>query len=695
MLTETTPSAQRVEGAGPAGQRRYRYDVDGLRALAVLLVAGYHVWGAGRVSGGVDIFLMISGFFVGGALVRRVALGPSLDLRRYLPRLARRLVPALALTLAAVVVGVVLLLPQTAWSDASGGVLASLFYVENWRMAIAGQAYAAADPLASPVQHIWSLSVQGQIFLGLPLLLLGLGRGLAARGVLPERRGRTVVVVISLLAAISFAYAVWSVTSNQDVAYYDTFARLWEYLVGTLLAVGLSWVRVRGAAAAALGAAGLALILATGMVVDGRSTFPGLTALVPIGGAALIILAGQHETRGINRLLAWRPIARVGTYAYEFYLWHWVVLVFALAATERAWLGWLAGSTVIVVSAVLAWVTHVLVAPLRDGADFAAPPDLRRQRERSMRLVGLALTVAFVAPLGWFGVRAITPSTALDGVDPARHPGALTLLDADAWPTVAGIAFAPSVLDAGDDWPLRSKAPCPAAGPRDTELAVCELGDPNGGVTVALVGGSHSATFAEPLDAAAVAGGVRILAFLKEGCPLLMFSEPAANDQLESCDRWNASLADELEAAGVDAVITTGTRPGVEIIGWTAGDWVPPWYVNGWGRLTERGVPVLAIRDSPWLDVSAPECVAEFGPQATECGVLRRDALGEDPFAELDPNPLITTIDLSDAFCDAEFCPAVIGNVLVYLDSNHVTATYSRTMTPALERALADVPWWP
>ena len=145
----------------PRAKLGYRYDIEGLRAIAILLVASYHIWGGGRVSGGVDVFLMISGFFVGGGLLRRVQSGQPFALGAYVRKLGRRLLPPLLLTLAAVVAGTWLWLPRSQWSDVAGGVLASATYTENWRMAINGQAYAVADPLSSPVQHIWSLSVQG------------------------------------------------------------------------------------------------------------------------------------------------------------------------------------------------------------------------------------------------------------------------------------------------------------------------------------------------------------------------------------------------------------------------------------------------------------------------------------------------------------------------------------------------------
>lgn len=138
-----------------SGQRVWREDLQGLRVVAILLVGVYHVW-AGRVSGGVDVFLMLSGFFVGGSLWRRVSTDRPIGMRKYLLRHVRRLVPAAATVLVATAIATVVLLPVTRWADAAGQTLASLLYAENWRLVIAGSQYGAVGADQSPWQHFWS-----------------------------------------------------------------------------------------------------------------------------------------------------------------------------------------------------------------------------------------------------------------------------------------------------------------------------------------------------------------------------------------------------------------------------------------------------------------------------------------------------------------------------------------------------------
>lgn len=689
-----------LPAAPSVGERgAFRFDVEGMRTVAIALVAIYHVWGAGRVSGGVDVFLMISGFFVGGAVLRRIQRGTGLRLGSYYARLLRRLLPPLLLTLAAVVVGAWCFLPQSTWSQVSDGVLASVAYVENWRMAIAGQAYAAADAMSSPVQHIWSLSVQGQIFLGLPLLLLAVATLLRATGVSERALARILVGFVAVLAAASFGYAVVRVAVNQDVTYFDTGARLWEYLTGTLVAVLLTRWRPRAGLAVALGWLGMAMVLSTGLLLDARGTFPGVPALMPIVGAALVVVAGHggaDSPGAVGRLLAWGPLARAGSYAYEFYLWHWVVLVFALAITGVSSFGVASGVLVLLIAAAISWGARTLVAPITrpvSAGTRPSPPWYRRGLPRA--LVAGALALVLLAPSGWLVYRQLQPWTGESELDAAVHPGALTLLDADRWPSPAEVEVVPSILDAGEDWPFAGREDCHSVGKLGTEVERCVFGDLAGSIEVALVGGSHAMNFAEPLDAVARQSGVRIVGYIKQGCPLALWATEPEDDVTRSCAQWNENVLAAIENSDAVGVITTGTRPASETGQVGAGDYVPATYLAAWERLIGSGLEVVAIRDNPWFPFNARTCVEQAGATSTECAVDRALVLGEDDLSHALASERFWPLDLTDAICEPETCHPVVGNVLTYIDSNHLTATFSRTLAPALAEAMGEVSWWP
>ncbi|MFB8228986.1 acyltransferase family protein [Cellulosimicrobium sp. NPDC055967] len=699
----TRPTTPRHARSGAAGRSTgaatsYRHDLDGLRALAVLLVAVYHVW-VHRVSGGVDVFLMLSGFFVAGGLLRSFARGTPVRLRTYLPRLARRLLPALVLVLAAVLVASAVLLPRTRWTGISGDVLGSLLYAENWRLAAAEQAYGAADVGQSPLQHVWSLSVQGQLFVVLPVLLVlvwwAAGRaGIAARLAIVHA---TVVTG----AVASFVYAVVAVRADQAFAYYDTLARAWEYLAGALLALLVTRVRLAGAWGVVAGWVGLALVVASGVLVDGAALFPGPATLVPLAGAALVVVAGTPDPRGIavapawsvSRLLAWAPVARAGGYAYAFYLWHWPVLVFTIVLRDRP-VGWLAGVGVLGLSAVLAVLTKQLVEDVlrRDPRDARGATRTRPPRWVLRPLVAVVTVTVAVVPLAWHAhVLSVQRSYqgTLQDVDVAAYPGALSVLEPGAYAAAAADPV-PAVEAVLEDTSRVVLDGC-MTGDGESDVKRCSYGPEDAATVVALVGASHSEHWFAALEPIADRRGFRVVPVLKAGC---LFLDPEDGDVDGECATWQRDAMDYVLSLEPDVVITTSTRP-------TKSDGprevVPDAYVRVWERLALDDVPVVAIRDNPWLPYWMPECATVHGSESDECAVAWEDVLDDvDPALDAVQELWNTTVlDLNDVLCPDRVCRPVQGNRFVYRDDNHLTATYAVTLSPVLDERLGVATgWW-
>src|SRR6201988_2749690 len=173
MMTLAPPRPASPTASGARASASYRHDLDGLRGIAIALVAAFHVW-FGRVSGGVDVFLALSGFFFGGKVLR-AALNPAVSLSPVaeVARLVRRLLPALVVVLAACAVLTILVQPETRWETFADQSLASLGYYQNWELANTASNYLRAGEAVSPLQHIWSMSVQGQFYVGFLLLVAG------------------------------------------------------------------------------------------------------------------------------------------------------------------------------------------------------------------------------------------------------------------------------------------------------------------------------------------------------------------------------------------------------------------------------------------------------------------------------------------------------------------------------------------
>lgn len=639
----------------PVPARPWRDDLQGLRAVAILLVATYHVW-SDRISGGVDVFLMLSGFFVGGSLWRRFVAGQPPRATEYLARHARRLLPTAITVLAATAVGAVLVLPRIEWESGAQQTFASLFYVENWYLASTGQAYGAADVTTSPWQHFWSMSVQGQFFLLTPLIF-------AAVWLVVRRKSDATVRVTFLwtligLTGISFAYAVWLVQIDQTVAYYSTPARIWEFLLGTLLAVLLAKWTPSGRLWGLASWAGLALLLATGLLVDGGTTFPGLLALVPLAAAAAIVIGGASPTgTGASRLLAVPWVAGLGKYAYAFYLWHWPILVLITAMRGRE-SGWKVGAVVLAVSAMLAFLTyHLIENPLNE----------RSVRYSSgVHVIPFAAVVSFslvvaLGSAGWLGHVAIQEARAKASF--STHPGALALTSPGEYGSVPKADPIPAIEVIRGDFSKVSKDGC-VTKQADRELIDCSYVDGNG-LRVALFGGSHSVQWFEVAEHLAEKHDWTLVPVLKEACQPTM-PEDARSDE---CGDWLTDAYATLGDGDFDLIITTATRPG------GGADEIPETYRSMLSQLGSHST-VLGLRDNPLFPVDMPECYSEDG----ECDFPLYSRIWRDSPLEGLNIPGVITADLNDLICPNDLCQPVVGNRFVFSDRQHVSTTYVLSM---------------
>ncbi|WP_280512406.1 acyltransferase family protein [Nocardia farcinica] len=689
---EESPAVRgRTASGATARTSTYRSDLDGLRGIAIALVVIFHIW-MGRVSGGVDVFLVLAGFFFTGSLLRRAETGEGVALRATAARLGRRLLPALVVVLVTVAVVGVLTRPYTQWTDLASQTLASLLYYQNWHLALSWSDYLAADPSVSPLQHLWSMSLQGQFYVATLLGIAALvwvcrtvGRPAALRP--------AVALVLAVLAAASFGYAARGVGLHQGWNYYDSFARAWELLAGALIAVALPALSLPRVLRVLLALAGATLVLACGWIVDGAARFPGPAALIPVGATLALILAGQNLATGAlplpNRLLAAAPMVRLGELAYALYLWHWPLLIFLLAERGTPTIGVEGGLVVLAGSLVLAYLTHRYVEqPLR------APAPARPPRALTGRHVVLALGVSLLALAVTAQVVAgLLPPRPVSELDPIRYPGAEALVGGAHTPRAD---MRPTVFEAPADAAYPTHDGCIADW--DTrEVITCDYGDTAAERTIAVVGSSHAEHWVPALDLLGREHGFRIAVYLKMGCPLTVAEEVSYKGQaIPDCRDWSAEVIDRLGVDRPEWVFTTGTRPRDK-----TGDETPADYLAVWTRLSEHGLNVLAMRDTPWLRrdgvrYRAIDCLAQNGDRYS-CGMRRADALdpvnpAEEPATSF---PNVFPLDLSDAVCEVDICPVVEGNILIYHDEHHLTASYSRSMAPELGRRLGPIlGWW-
>ena len=500
---------------------QYRPDIDGLRAVAVLSVVLYHA-GVPVMPGGyigVDIFFVISGYLITRIIAREIAEN-RFSILTFYERRTRRIFPALfAMLVASVVAASIIALPGE-FEDFGNSLAASALFVSNiffWQTAD----YFAGPAHLKPLLHTWSLAVEEQFYIVLPLLLLALTRW--AR--------RHVVAVLIAATVISFALSLWAVGAKPTAAFYLLPTRFWELMAGALLALGVvpAFRSLKAAnAAAAVGLAMIALAVAT---YSSATAFPGAAALLPVIGAALIIHAGTTTQSTIAaRLLSWQPVVFVGLISYSLYLWHWPVLTFARIARGEM-LSAMEATLLVALSfalAILSW--RFIEAPFRDRrlADGRAP--LFRSAGAAMA-AALALGIFANSTHGW----------------PQRH-------DAYTPPAIAGLDhmnLATCFLK--DDQPASAWAGALA----------CRQGDANG-PTVFVWGDSFAAHLIPGL-ASELGSRIETVQLTAAGCPpildLAVANRPhcraintRALEEIAEAGYWRIGLAGEAQLKLGDAL---------------------------------------------------------------------------------------------------------------------------------------------
>ncbi|MGH3595129.1 MAG: acyltransferase family protein, partial [Mycobacterium sp.] len=396
----------------------------------------------------------------------------------------------------------------TRWETFADQSLASLGYYQNWKLAGTVADYLRAGEAVSPLQHIWSMSVQGQFYIAFLAMVFGLAY--LCRRRLGDRLRTAFVLLLSALTAASFGYAIFAHQANQAIAYYNSYARAWELLLGALAGALVPYIRWPMWLRTTVATAALAAVLSCGALIDGVNEFPGPATLVPVGATVLFILAGanRHAHPGTrdrmplaNRMLATGPLVRLGAMAYSLYLWHWPLLIFWLSYTGHRHANFVEGTAVLLISGVLAYSTTRFVEdPLRYRAPAntahesvpAIPWRVRLRRPTIalgsvVALMGVTLTATSFTWREHVTVQRASGKD-LTGLSSRDYPGARALVKHVRVPK---LRTRPTVLEAARDYPPSTRDGC-ISDFSNTALINCTYGDQTATRTIALAGGSHA-----------------------------------------------------------------------------------------------------------------------------------------------------------------------------------------------------------
>ncbi|WP_198663355.1 acyltransferase family protein [Jiangella endophytica] len=688
------PTRRRVPDRPPPP--RFRPDVEGMRAVAVGMVLIYHA-GVGFVPGGfagVDVFFVISGFLITGMLIREVEQTGTVSLAQFYARRAKRLLPAAALVLGVTAVLTFLIAPTIDRRVFGGDIAAAALYFVNWRLADRSVDYLAEDVGPSPVQHFWSLAVEEQFYLVWPLFILLIALWVRRNNEPPRA---WMGVGLAAVAVPSFVWSVYLTSSNPSTAFFVSTTRLWELAVGAGVALGMPVLaRLRQSVAAWIAWAGLGAVGLSAFLITTETPWPGSAALLPVLGTAAVIAGGAAAGRRGPLVLLGIPLfVWIGGLSYSLYLWHWPLIVLATAqwGELRAWQGLL----IVAFSFLPAWLAYKFVEnPLRHARSMVRSPRFALSMGANLTLAGIAAGLALALSMPQVSAppanaQAAPGAAVLDAADPRSDPDGEPVDEAD-WIT-------PDPLSAPEDVPPAYDEGCQVS-IESAEVVACEYGDPDGDVTIALVGDSKALQWITALDTVGQQNGWRIVTYTKSTCSFTTATLSTSREVFQSCTDWNEAVTDQLRDDPPDLVLTSQGRnralsdpddPG-------KGETVGP-MVDGlkerWGQLVDAGIAVAVLADTPQPGSDVYSCVAENPDQLTECAFDRGPAI-EDSAAETQSRAVeefgeASWINLNNYICPADSCAPVIGNVLIYRQGSHLTVTYVNTLAPRLEAALEEI----
>lgn len=639
-----------------------RLDIQGLRAVSLLLIFGYHV-GLPIHGGfvGLDVFFVISGFVIMQMLIREHSATGSIALRAFAIRRFRRLSPALAVTVSVVVLLSVLFQSpfgaqqETAWTG-----LAALAFGANVVIAGSTGNYFDAPASQNPLLNLWSLSAEEQFYLIFPLLMLAswwLARRLAIR--------RMPLIVLTGVLAGSFLIAV--ATSGPSLTwpgtailgYYGAVGRAWEFAAGALLAWAATRVIRIGRATAEVMAWGALLLLAWASITFTQSTaYPGLATVVPVVATLALITAGFCPSNSVSRLISTRPMVACGDVSYSWYLWHWPFIVFAIVLVPRhPIIAAVCGLALSIVPAYISW--RWIEGPIRQKQA------LRSNRRLALLAYGLPVVVIGVVLFGASRTWWMDVPTAYRYADSASY--------------------------ACHDAPI--------------DFEKCTFGTGSNGV-VALVGDSQALSLSDGVIAAASSLGLQTVVSTRSECPAVGSGSLRWQYENSACDTWQDDVIERLIELRPSAVVVTqrpyfdGRTGNVALLDSAGNELTGEASIERWTDLVAASVQKLRDADLPLVIVdpipeagydippggllgyrSERNATKDAGARAAAPAAINEAVAATTGSVRLDPLPIL---------CDRDVCPEARNGKALYADARHLSPPGALQLAPALQSALRE-----
>jgi hypothetical protein len=508
---------------------------------------------------------------------------------------------------------------------------------------------------------------------------------LIRRKLLPRQTMWLTVIAIGLP---SLVYSIWSTHVNPGPAYFITPTRMWELAIGGAVALAADRFRsIPHLAADIVAWAGMLCIGATLLLITPSTPWPGYAAALPTLGAAAVIAGGFSSTsRGPISILGTRAFCWVGALSYSLYLWHWPLIVFSTAYLDVSSLPLAAAAVILVVSVGLSRLTLKNVEnPIRFSSRMAENPKNALSTGINISLAAATAGLLLVVNVFQHSRDQAAGSNVAQalgarvlGSRPSSSPAGVPVDKVDWFTPTAATA----VLDHPDVYEDNCQLSFDVSAPKP-----CVYGDPQGKVTVAVVGDSKVVQWMPALKELAKSHHWKLVLNGKASCGFTSLPLERNGKPYSECIAWKeAVFRDLLERDKPDFLITSAGNGSVKL---RQRD------MNGllewWRPLSSAGVRIIAIANNPNPShTPLYDCVAEHPDKLTACAFPKNPGSGSLAMkAAAGKVPNAHFIDLNDAICPSSMCPPIIGNVLIYRQGSHITRTYIRSLTPYLERNLA------
>lgn len=654
----------------------YRYDVQGMRAVGALLIMIYHIW-IGKVSGGVDVFFVVSGYFMAGMLTRSYLKNERVRPFEFWGRIIRRIAPLAYTVIAFTLVLGYFFIPANFWRHDMQGVLASIAHLENWYLIFRNADYLASSNPPSPVQQFWALSLQMQFYLVLPLIFYV---GIVLSKIFNSYKA--LLYFTCALIVISFSYSLYYTHTNPSAAYFHPGTRAWEFLVGAAIFLILPFLQLSLKISRILLWVGFLLILAVGIIVPQNISYPGSIAILPVAAASFMMIGGANDSSGlVYKLLSSKPLVYIGGLSFAIYLWHWPILIyfqhyFDVAPGE---VSLLEGIIIILLAFALSIVSKkVIEDPIASTrkTNTLASYIIGALCFATVALPSLYIYIKIDSIHNGFKTHEIISNDFYEGRSAYAQNG------------YPNISLEKYIGNKGDiNTPGLDGT---SEGLKNGEMIRSEYGDKKSDRSVLLVGGSTNAHWEPFFSYLGKKHSFKVIVFNRTDCSIGY--NPGSGSNYQICKEWNDKL--------IDSISNIKPQPKVVVVNTSRHlgnrkEFTPIGSVDNIEEVLALGIPVIGLRINPlqkdpnrclWKSEDAFECASNFYSSMERT----------NPMIQFKNDRALSglyLVDFKHVLCTDDLCPAAFDGYLAMTDDAHLTYSYINYLAPALEESLnAQVP---